>query len=60
MKREEKAIKRWTRLIHGLRIRQRLQEQYAGRGEEDKATEKEKEDEEVCMDSEHLQIRTDP
>ncbi|KAK0243924.1 hypothetical protein EDD85DRAFT_806100 [Armillaria nabsnona] len=46
VKREEKAIKRWTRLIHGLRIRQRLQEQYAGRGEEDKATEKEKGDEE--------------
>ncbi|KAK0202067.1 hypothetical protein DFS33DRAFT_1386353 [Desarmillaria ectypa] len=43
VKREEKAIKRWTRLIHGLRIRQRLQEQYAGRGE-DKATEKEDEE----------------
>ncbi|KAK0187785.1 hypothetical protein F5146DRAFT_1060756 [Armillaria mellea] len=43
VKREEKAIKRWTRLIHGLRIRQRLQEQYAGRGEEDKPTEKDEE-----------------
>ncbi|KAK0487733.1 hypothetical protein IW261DRAFT_1558782 [Armillaria novae-zelandiae] len=42
-KREEKAIKRWTRLIHGLRIRRRLQEQYAGCGEEDKATEKDDE-----------------
>lgn len=30
-KRHEAVIKRWTRLIHGLRIRQRLQEQYAGR-----------------------------
>lgn len=28
-KREDQAIKRWKRLIHGLRIRQRLQEQYA-------------------------------
>ncbi len=27
-KREERVIKQWTRLIHGLRIRQRLQEQY--------------------------------
>ena len=25
-------IKRWTRLIQGLQIRQRLQEQYADRG----------------------------
>ena len=28
MKREEKVIKQWTRLIQGLKIRQRLQEQY--------------------------------
>lgn len=28
-KRKERVIKRWTRLVHGLRIRQRLQEQYA-------------------------------
>ncbi|KAH9841395.1 Rad4-domain-containing protein [Rhodofomes roseus] len=28
-KREDQVIKRWTKLIHGLRIRQRLQEQYA-------------------------------
>jgi len=27
-KREEKVIKQWTRLIQGLKIRQRLQEQY--------------------------------
>lgn len=26
---EERVLKRWTRLVHGLRIRQRLQEQYA-------------------------------
>ncbi|KAH8114490.1 Rad4-domain-containing protein [Phellopilus nigrolimitatus] len=32
-KRKERVIKRWTRLIHGLRIRQRLQEQYANGGE---------------------------
>jgi xeroderma pigmentosum group C-complementing protein len=25
---QERVIKRWTRLVHGLRIRQRLQEQY--------------------------------
>ncbi|KAL4250566.1 transglutaminase-like superfamily protein [Abortiporus biennis] len=30
-KRHEHVIKRWTRLIHGLRIRQRLQEQYASK-----------------------------
>ncbi len=28
MKREEKVIQQWTRLIQGLRIRQKLQEQY--------------------------------
>ncbi|KAF7980649.1 hypothetical protein HWV62_37466 [Athelia sp. TMB] len=28
-KREERVLKRWTRLVHGLRIRQRLQQQYA-------------------------------
>ncbi|TCD70140.1 hypothetical protein EIP91_004610 [Steccherinum ochraceum] len=32
-KRQERVIKRWTRLVHGLRIRQRLQEQYADRSE---------------------------
>ena len=31
-KRQEQVIKRWQRLIQGLRIRQRLQEQYAGKG----------------------------
>ncbi|KAI0688320.1 hypothetical protein BC835DRAFT_1373054 [Cytidiella melzeri] len=30
-KRQEQVIKRWQRLVQGLRIRQRLQEQYAGR-----------------------------
>ena len=29
MRREERALKQWTRLIHGLRVRQRLQAQYA-------------------------------
>jgi hypothetical protein len=28
-KRQEKVIKRWTRLVQGLRIRQRLQKQYS-------------------------------
>ena len=30
-KQQEQVIKRWQRLIQGLRIRQRLQEQYADR-----------------------------
>ncbi|KAI0087722.1 hypothetical protein BDY19DRAFT_892387 [Irpex rosettiformis] len=30
-KRQEQVIKRWQRLIQGLRIRQRLQDQYAGK-----------------------------
>ena len=29
-KRMDRVIKRWTRLIQGLRLRQRLQEQYGG------------------------------
>ncbi|KAF9485754.1 Rad4-domain-containing protein [Pholiota conissans] len=29
IKREDRVLKQWTRLIHGLRIRQRLQDQYA-------------------------------
>ena len=33
-KRQEAVIKRWTRLVQGLRIRQRLQEQYADRGDD--------------------------
>ncbi|KAI0074037.1 Rad4-domain-containing protein [Panus rudis PR-1116 ss-1] len=36
-KRQEQVIKRWKRLIHGLHVRQRLQEQYADR---DKGPEK--------------------
>ncbi|KIK69809.1 hypothetical protein GYMLUDRAFT_34213 [Collybiopsis luxurians FD-317 M1] len=32
LKKEERVLKQWTRLVHGLRIRQRLQEQYANRG----------------------------
>ncbi|KAJ3824900.1 hypothetical protein F5880DRAFT_1611580 [Lentinula raphanica] len=31
IKKEERALKQWARLVHGLRIRQRLQEQYADR-----------------------------
>lgn len=34
IKREERVIKRWTRLIHGLRVRKRLQEQYATTSEQ--------------------------
>ncbi|THH27307.1 hypothetical protein EUX98_g6882 [Antrodiella citrinella] len=33
-KRQEQVIKRWTRLVQGLRIRQRLQAQYADRSEQ--------------------------
>ncbi|KAG5646006.1 hypothetical protein DXG03_004608 [Asterophora parasitica] len=33
-KREERVIKQWTRLVQGLRIRQRLQEQYATKPDE--------------------------
>ena len=29
VKREDRVLKQWTRLIQGLRIRQRLQEQYS-------------------------------
>lgn len=43
VKREERVIKQWTRLIQGLRIRQRLQEQYGRKTDqmhEDKTTHK--------------------
>jgi xeroderma pigmentosum group C-complementing protein len=32
LKREERVLKRWKKLIQGLKIRQRLQEQYANGG----------------------------
>ncbi|THU97115.1 Rad4-domain-containing protein [Dendrothele bispora CBS 962.96] len=31
IKKEERVIKQWTRIIHGLRIRQRLQDQYVAK-----------------------------
>ncbi|KAA1469725.1 Rad4-domain-containing protein [Dentipellis sp. KUC8613] len=40
-KRQQNAIKRWTRLVQGLRIRQRLQEQYASSGQPSHAAGKE-------------------
>jgi xeroderma pigmentosum group C-complementing protein len=40
-KREERVIKQWTRLIHGLRIRQRLQEQYGTKSTTDRAVHEE-------------------
>ncbi|EPS96506.1 hypothetical protein FOMPIDRAFT_1053153 [Fomitopsis schrenkii] len=46
-KREDAVIKRWTKLIHGLRIRQRLQEQYAERGGQRGSSPAEAADEEV-------------
>lgn len=49
-KKRERAIKRWTQLIHGLRIRQRLQEQYAREGREDASGNVEEVPEiEVCL-----------
>ncbi|CAL1713034.1 unnamed protein product [Somion occarium] len=50
-KRQDRVLKRWTRLIQGLRIRQRLQEQYADR-EPQATTEGEKPIEEA--DEEHV------
>lgn len=38
VKREERVLKHWTRLVQGLRIRQRLQEQYATKPEEQQST----------------------
>lgn len=38
IKREERVLKQWTRLVQGLRIRQRLQEQYASKPEETQAS----------------------
>ena len=37
-KRQEQVIKRWTKLVQGLRIRQRLLEQYADRADGPSAT----------------------
>ncbi|KAG6898421.1 hypothetical protein C0992_004132 [Termitomyces sp. T32_za158] len=34
-KREERVVKQWTRLIQGLRVRQRLREQYATKPQEE-------------------------
>ena len=34
-KRKEQVVKRWAKLVHGLRIRERLQAQYAERGRGD-------------------------
>ena len=31
VKKEEKALQHWVKLVHGLRIRQRLQDQYSGK-----------------------------
>jgi xeroderma pigmentosum group C-complementing protein len=38
-KREERVIKQWTRLIQGLRIRQRLREQYGTKSDQAHADE---------------------
>ena len=36
-KKEEKALQHWMKLVHGLRIRQRLQDQYADKSAPSKA-----------------------
>ncbi|KAG6885649.1 hypothetical protein C0993_011783 [Termitomyces sp. T159_Od127] len=38
IKREERVVKQWTRLIQGLRVRQRLREQYATKPQEETHT----------------------
>ena len=44
-KREDQAIKRWIRLVQGMRIRQRLQDQYAsGTAEDQRQPEKQSTD----------------
>lgn len=37
LKKEERVLKQWSRLVHGLRIRERLQKQYADRADPDGA-----------------------
>ncbi|THH10815.1 hypothetical protein EW146_g8256 [Bondarzewia mesenterica] len=37
-KRQDAVVKRWTRLVQGLRIRRRLQEQYSSKGDDDEGT----------------------
>lgn len=37
LKKEDRVLKHWTRLIQGLRIRQRLQEQYSNKPNAEKA-----------------------
>ena len=54
-KREDQAIKRWIRLVQGLRIRQRLQEQYAsGTAEDQKQQEKQSTDPEEKSEGEEM------
>ncbi|KAF8885705.1 hypothetical protein CPB84DRAFT_1788199 [Gymnopilus junonius] len=38
LKKEDRVLKHWTRLIQGLRIRQRLQEQYSNKAKPEKET----------------------
>jgi hypothetical protein len=54
-KREDQAIKRWIRLVQGLRIRQRLQDQYAsGTAEDQKQQEKQSTDPEEKAEGEEM------
>ena len=47
LKRHARAIKLWTRLVQGLRIRQRLQEEYAGKSDPTTAGMETKKDEPI-------------
>lgn len=52
-KKRERVLKQWVRLVHGLRIRQKLQEQYGSKAAEEKGLDtgrdvKQKEDDQVC------------
>ncbi|KAF8157998.1 hypothetical protein B0H34DRAFT_707119 [Crassisporium funariophilum] len=50
IKREERVIKQWTRLVHGLRIRQRLLEQYGNKANDKKQSHRPQETKEEADD----------
>ena len=52
-KKRERVLKQWIRLVHGLRIRQKLQEQYGSKATEGKGLDteenvKQREGDQVC------------
>lgn len=57
VKREDRVLKQWTRLIQGLRIRQRLQEQYSTKStREDHAHHHEKDGDGSKPESPHVRV----